>query len=131
MVGFMDADLNLIVFYESTSCACRVNNLQDWAYIMDYSREMGQKFNTIFIFSPTQSGYNQLRISLRASQTGYPMFIDFFCDFLKMNPIIPAKSDHSHLSVGQEKQNHDDRRPLNNGKLGQLYKEQIQALLKP
>ena len=129
VAGFLDADMKLVVFYDSVGCSsCRVSHMYEWQDVITYSEHMGARFKTIFIFAPKESAYNELRISLRGSQMDYPMFIDRAGEFLKRNPAIPADSRFHTFLLDKNNKVVMVGNPANNDQLWNLYKDQIREL---
>ena len=124
--GFLDDNLKLVVFYDSLACSsCRLSRMAEWQEIINHSRGMRGKFNVVFVFSPLQSKYDELRVSLLSNPIDYPVFIDTRNDFIHLNKFISDNTMlHTFLLDGKNRVISVGN-PVKNERLWNLYKKRI------
>lgn len=131
LTGFTDAEVKLVVFYDSVVCSsCRINRMYEWQEVIATSIGLKHKFNAVFIFSPREGAESQLITSLKAAQLDYPVFIDSEALFLKRNPGIPSGEIFHTFLLDRQNRVVLVGNPVGNEQLWELYKKEIRELTK-
>lgn len=89
----------IIVWIDSKECnTCKLSSMGAYKNIFDYCVDSIQSGGIYFIFTPSKEKIDQFKEVLDNTTRDYPVFLDAFGSFKKMNPFLPDDSElHTFL----------------------------------
>lgn len=127
---FMDSQLKLVVYTDSTGCSsCSINQFHRWNNLLSYAEGFNNRLKYYFIFSPKKNDVHSIKFELRTALFDYPVILDSKSEFEKLNPHLPKNKalhtflldkDNNVILVGS---------PLGNPAIEKLFKTMTADLL--
>lgn len=111
----------LIQFYDESDCSsCTISHLSDniarYKYLSDSTN-----CDVVILFSPLADDVQDILADIIDCGFEYPIYLDQYGEFSKLNPIIPQDKKFHSFTVNRDGQPIFIGNPLNNQKLWEIF----------
>ena len=119
----------IIIFHDSLECGtCRISHLYEWDHIINYSRQLEEKFIPVFIFAPSKRKIKETKLHIKSKKISYAIYLDENNLFLKNNPHISKNRKNHTFLLDENNKIILIGNPIGNDRLASEYIKEIQKL---